>query len=101
MFSFAQSEPCRGGSYELVKPFLGTWGEYRVTDSTEVFTGTLTSKLDLNGCALLQRYVEQDSSFMYQTLGYVTLLRDYGRNDTYSFDAQAVPNLQFPHALCA
>lgn len=69
----AQTEetPCTGGSYDLVKPYLGTWKEYRVNDSTEVYTGTLTTQLDVHGCALSQVYIEQDSSFMYRTLGFV------------------------------
>jgi len=69
----AQNEKpaCTGGSYDLVKPYLGTWKEYRLTDSTEVYTGTLTSSLDVHGCALSQVYMEQDSSFMYRTMGFV------------------------------
>lgn len=67
-----QKKPCQGGSYELVKFYLGTWGEYRVTDSTETLTGTLTTQLDVNGCAISQVYVEQDSSFAYRSMGFVS-----------------------------
>ncbi len=69
----AQTEkpPCTGGSYDLVTPYLGTWHEYRVTDSTEVLMGTLTTKLLAKGCAISQHFMEQDSSFSYQSLGAV------------------------------
>lgn len=50
---------------------LGTWHEYRVTDSTEVFLGTLTAELQVKGCAISQNFVQEDSSFTYQSLGYV------------------------------
>lgn len=71
--TFAQSEkpPCSGGSYDLVAPYLGTWQEFRVTDSTEVLMGTLTTRLLAKGCAISQHFMEQDSSFSYQSLGYV------------------------------
>ncbi|MCE7991323.1 MAG: hypothetical protein HEP71_05055 [Roseivirga sp.] len=69
----AQTEkpPCTGGSYDLVTPYLGTWHEYRVTDSTEVFLGTLITELQVKGCAIRQSFARQDSSFTYQSLGYV------------------------------
>lgn len=62
---------CTGGSYDLVKPYLGTWSEYRVTDSTEVYTGTLITRLEVRGCAITQHYMERDSSFTYTSFGFV------------------------------
>ena len=62
---------CKGGSFEIVKPFLGTWKEYTVTDNDEKLIGTLQSTVDLGGCTISQRFVSNDSSFSYLSFGYV------------------------------
>jgi len=71
IFSQSNENPCSGGSYEVIKPFLGEWEEYRVTDSTEVYLGKLTVKLDVNGCVLSQRFKKAGSTFSYLSFGYV------------------------------
>jgi len=71
-YSFSQSENnCSGGSFEIIKPFLGTWEEYTITDNGEKFMGTLESKIDLKGCVISQRFVSKDSNFSYLSFGYV------------------------------
>lgn len=71
-YSFSQSEKnCTGGSFEIVKPFLGTWEEYTITDNGEKFEGTLESRFDLEGCIITQRFVSKDSGFSYLSFGYV------------------------------
>ena len=63
--------PCSGGTYEVVKPFIGIWEEYTVTDNGEELLGTLQSTMDLNGCVLTQRFTSSDESFSYVTFGYI------------------------------
>lgn len=70
-FSQSNQSPCSGGGYEIIKPFLGEWEEFRITDSTEVYLGKLTVKFDVNGCALSQRFIKADSTFSYLSLGFV------------------------------
>lgn len=62
---------CSGGVYQLVKPFLGKWKEYTVTDSTETFIGDLVSAMELDGCAISQRFTGSDGSFSYVSFGFV------------------------------
>ncbi len=66
------NSPCQGGAYELIKPFIGTWEEYELDDENfETYIGTLQVKLDAANCALLQRFVNADTTFFYNTLGYI------------------------------
>jgi len=93
--SYAQSESrCGGGSYELVKPFLGNWKEYNVTESGEEYIGTLQSKLDLNGCVISQRFVSSDSSFSYVSFGYVNPSSNI-LEETYVFDNGSISKYQW------
>ncbi len=62
---------CSEGSYEIVKPFLGEWKEYTITDSTEVYIGRLSTQLSLDGCVLTQRFEAPDLNFSYQSQGFV------------------------------
>ena len=70
---FAQSgnNPCSGGSFDVVKPFLGEWEEYRITDSTEVYLGILITSLEVEGCVISQRFMSEDSSFQYLSFGHL------------------------------
>ena len=62
---------CTSGSHQIVQPFLGEWDEFTVTDTGEVYIGRLSSKLNLNGCVLNQRFATPDSSFSYHSHGFV------------------------------
>ncbi len=93
--SYAQSDgKCKGGSHELVKPFLGNWKEYNVTENGEEFIGTLQSKLDLNGCVISQRFVSSDSSFSYVSFGYVIPSSNI-LEETYVFDNGSISKYQW------
>ena len=93
--SYAQSGgECRGGSYELVKPFLGNWKEYNVTESGEEFIGTLRSKLNLNGCVISQRFVSSDSSFSYLSFGYIEPSSNIWQ-ETYVFNNGSVSKFEW------
>lgn len=35
-----EKSPCSGPVYDVVRPYLGEWKEYRITDLTEVNLGT-------------------------------------------------------------
>jgi hypothetical protein len=63
--------PCSGGPYDLVRPFIGTWQEYAVTDGGEILIGTLTSVLEQDGCVISQRFASADGSFSFLTFGFV------------------------------
>jgi len=62
---------CRQGSYEVIKPFLGDWEEYTITDSTDVYIGRLSTHLNLDGCVLTQSFDAPDLKFSYQSQGFV------------------------------
>ncbi len=66
-----ENSPCQKGTYEIVKPFLGKWKEYRVTDSTEVYLGELQMELTVNDCAITQEFTSADSDFTYKSFGFV------------------------------
>jgi len=71
-YSFSQSEgTCTGGSFEIVKPFLGRWKEYTVINNEEKFIGTLQTEIDLDGCTISQRFTSEDLDFSYLSFGYV------------------------------
>ena len=62
---------CAGGVYDLPSQFVGTWREYTVTDTGEVFAGTLRSELVADGCGYRQAFTGADGTFSFQSLGYV------------------------------
>ena len=62
---------CAGGVYDLPSQFVGTWREYTVTDTGEVFAGTLRSELVADGCGYRQAFTGADGAFSFQSLGYV------------------------------
>ena len=71
-YSFSQSEgTCTGGSFEIVKPFLGSWKEYAVNDNEEKFIGTLQTEIGLDGCTISQRFTSEGLDFSYLSFGYV------------------------------
>ncbi len=70
--SFSQSDsPCSKGSFEIIKPFIGKWKEYTVTQNEEIYIGELESTIELDGCVISQRFVSEDSSFSYLSFGYI------------------------------
>ncbi len=70
-FSQAQeSVPCQGNPYDLVLPFMGQWQEFDIGED-EVFIGTLTTKVEEDGCSISQHFESADGSFTYRTFGYV------------------------------
>jgi hypothetical protein len=62
---------CKGGPYELAKPFIGTWQEYTVKGEEELLEGTLESRFELGGCVLTQRFQSVDGMFSFLSFGYV------------------------------
>lgn len=62
---------CKGEIHDLVKPFVGTWEEYTITDSAEVFVGTLHASLDLDNCVFKQQFKSADGAFSFLSFGYV------------------------------
>ncbi len=62
---------CRQGSYDIVKPFLGEWEEYTITDSAEVYIGRLSTHLSLEGCILNQSFDAPGLNFAYKSQGFV------------------------------
>lgn len=69
---FSQSDgACSKGVFEIVKPFIGEWKEYTITENEEIFMGNLESTLELDGCIISQKFVSKDSSFSYISFGYV------------------------------
>ena len=70
---YAQStlDGCNSSSHKIVYPFLGEWEEYTVTDTSENYIGRLSTKLDVNGCVLNQKFMSVDSSFSYLSQGFV------------------------------
>ena len=62
---------CDGGVYDLPSQFVGTWREYTVTDTGEVFAGTLRSEMTVGGCGYRQAFTSADGTFSFRSLGYV------------------------------
>lgn len=62
---------CSTASHKLIEPFLGEWDEDEVTDSTEVYLGRLTTRFDVNNCAVTQRFKAPNNTFSYLSHGYV------------------------------
>ena len=71
MVSQTSLAACAGGVYDLPSHFVGTWREYTVTDTGEVFAGTLRSELVADGCGYRQAFTGADGTFSFQSLGYV------------------------------
>ena len=71
--AYNQTEPehCRGGSHDIVRPFLGVWDEFELTESGPILIGRLTTQLSTNNCVLTQSFMTPDSSFSYRSHGYV------------------------------
>ena len=88
------SDACTGGTYDMVRPFLGSWQEYTVTDNEEIFIGTLNSQMELNGCVITQRFYSADSSFSYQSFGYVEPASNILR-ETYVFSTGGISKYQW------
>ncbi|MDH3698656.1 MAG: hypothetical protein OEQ81_08315 [Flavobacteriaceae bacterium] len=62
---------CNTGSQAIVQPFVGEWEESDLKDGSEVFIGRLSTKLNLDDCVLTQRFISADSTFKYQSQGFV------------------------------
>ena len=64
--------PCRGGPYDIAAPFVGTWHEFTVSaDGDEELEGTLVTTLEVDGCALTQRFESIDGTFSFLSFAYV------------------------------
>ncbi len=87
--------PCTGGSYDLIKPFIGTWEEFELEENdNEEFIGTLKVKLAAGGCALVQRFTSPDSSFTYSTQGHVDKGSGFWE-EQYVFSTGSTANYQW------
>jgi hypothetical protein len=70
--SFSQSDKaCSNGAFNIVRPFIGNWEEYTITENEEVFIGNLESTVELDGCVISQKFVSKDSTFSYLSFGYI------------------------------
>ncbi|GEM_PF-2717612 len=91
----SEEAPCSGPSHQLVRPFLGTWLEYELTeDDTENFIGTLEVRLGVGGCSLLQQFHSPDSSFFYSTQGFVDVASGFWE-ETYVFSTGRISEYQW------
>lgn len=81
----SSSGNCSSGSHAVIAPFLGEWAEYTVTESAEVYIGTLTTRLDTDGCVLSQTFASPDSGFSYRSHGYVNTANLW--EETYAFNS--------------
>lgn len=61
---------CQGEPYDILKPFLGTWNEYSMTNEEEHFSGRLRIEIDPLGCSLRKEFQLLTNPFSYSTLGY-------------------------------
>ncbi len=86
--------PCSGAIYDVVKPYLGEWKEYRITDSSQVYLGILTTKLQAGGCAITQKFVSVDSSFQYLSHGFVNQSSNIWE-ETYVFSTGGISKFQW------
>ena len=86
IFSQPSENPCSGGSYEIIKPFLGEWEEYTITDSSDVYIGKLSTHLNLDGCVLTQSFDAPDLKFSYQSQGFVNPTSNVWE-ETYIFNS--------------
>ncbi len=77
---------CRQGSYEVIRPFLGEWEEYTITDSSDVYIGRLSTHLELDGCVLTQSFDAPDLNFSYQSQGFVNPISNIWE-ETYIFNS--------------
>ena len=86
VYSQTQSDNCNSVAHEIVYPFLGEWEEYTITDSTEVYIGRLSTKLDVEGCVLTQTFMMADTTFSYRSHGYVNPASNLWE-ETYVFNS--------------
>jgi hypothetical protein len=70
IFERKETTQCRGPQYDDLKPYLGSWDEYSVTDEGENLFGRLKIFVDPNGCSLRKEFQLLARPFSYSTLGY-------------------------------
>lgn len=93
--TFSQSNsPCSKGAFEIIKPFVGEWEEYTVTENEEIFIGNLESTIELDGCVISQRFVGKDSSFFYLSFGYIDPASNIWQ-ETYVFNNGGISKYQW------
>jgi hypothetical protein len=93
--SFSQSNsPCSKGSFGIIKPFIGKWKEYTVTENEEIYIGNLESKIELDGCIISQRFESKDSSFSYLSFGYIDPSSNIWQ-ETYVFNNGGISKYQW------
>jgi hypothetical protein len=61
---------CNNDHLKLLKPFLGEWHEYLVTEEGEQLYGKLKISIDDNGCSVKKQFQHLQQPFSYATLGY-------------------------------
>ena len=86
IYSQSNNTGCNFGSHEIVRPFLGEWKEYTITDTSEVYIGRLSTHLNVEGCVLTQSFVTPDSSFSYLSHGFINPLSGVWE-ETYVFNS--------------
>lgn len=67
----AQDRPCVSEVHDLATPLVGTWHEFTIRPTGEVFEGELRSALEADGCAFVQSFVSADGALTFRSLGYV------------------------------
>ncbi len=93
--SFSQSNnPCSKGTFEIIKPFIGEWKEYTVTEKEEVYIGELESSIELGGCVISQKFISKDSSFSYVSFGYIDPSSNIWQ-ETYVFNNGGISKYQW------
>lgn len=93
--SFSQSTtPCSTGAFETIKPFIGSWQEYTVTETEEIYIGKLESTIELDGCVVSQRFMAKDSSFSYLSFGYIDPSSNIWQ-ETYVFNNGSISKYQW------
>ncbi len=70
VFERKDNAQCQGARYAVLKPFLGRWDEYSVTDEGENLFGRLHISIDPSGCSLRKEFQLLARPFSYSTLGY-------------------------------
>ncbi len=93
--SFSQSDgPCSRGSFGIIKPFIGEWKEYTVTEKEEIYIGNLESTIELDGCVISQRFISKDSLFSYLSFGYIDPSSNIWQ-ETYVFNNGGISKYQW------
>ena len=62
---------CDSLAHRLPGPLVGIWTEYQVSETSNELLGTLTTRYEANGCALVQDFQSPDGSFGFTSLGFV------------------------------